>query len=74
MTLRELYNELEDKNHDGLTAMLVAVASEDYDAVIRMGEIIKMHLHQGSMTAELCSERYKLTGPLYEALVANGKL
>ena len=74
MTLRELHDRLENDNHHGLTAMLVAVAAEDYEAVIRLGEIIKIHMAQGNMTGALCTERYEISQPCYDALVADGSL
>lgn len=74
MTLEELFDKLEDDNDHGLCAMLCAVACRDYKAVIRLGEIIKTHLAQGSMPYDLIKERCEIMTPLYKQMVEEGKV
>ena len=60
MTLDKLFDRLEDNNDHGLCAMLAAVANRDYEAVIRIGEIVKEHDKLGHMPYKLGQERTKL--------------
>jgi len=74
MTLRQLYDELEDDNQHGLNAVLVAVACGDHQAVIRAAEILKAHLEIGHLPSDLGTERYDISQPCYKALRDDGKL
>ena len=74
MTLRELYNKLEDDNQHSLNAVLVAVAARDYKAVIRLAELLKEHLEVGELLPKAGKERHKLSKPLYRKLVKEGVL
>jgi len=60
MTVKELFDRLEDENQHGLCAMLAAVAAEDYSAVLRVAEIIETHLSLGSIPHKLFVERTEI--------------
>jgi len=60
MTVKELFDRLEDDNQHGFAAMLAAVAAEDYSAVLRVAEIIETHLSLGSIPHKLFVERTEI--------------
>jgi hypothetical protein len=74
MTLDQLFDRLEDNNDHGLCAMLATVANRDYEGTVRIGEIIKIHLAQGSMPYDLCQERTKIMMRNIEELRAKGEM
>jgi hypothetical protein len=73
MTLKQLYEALEDDNEHGLCAVLVAVAAGEHDAAIRCAEILKIHRTTG-LTGELSQERYSLSQPCYDRLRDIGRI
>lgn len=74
MTLRDLYDQLEDDNHHNLTAMLCAVAARDYDAVLKLADILNEHVRGGGLTGRMSRTRYEISQPLYESLVKDGRI
>ena len=73
-TLREIYDDLEDRNEHTLCALLVAVGNEHHHAAVKISQILDAQLRLGHMTHELCAVRHGLSQPHYDALVEQGTM
>ena len=72
MTVKELFDRLEDDNQHGLCAMLAAVAAEDYRAVMRVADIIRVHFSVGSIPHDLFVERTEIQTAAIKVAAQNG--
>jgi hypothetical protein len=60
MTVKELFEKLEDDNQHGLCALLTTIAAEDYRALLRVTDIIRVHFSVGSISHDLFVERTEI--------------